>query len=448
MVVEILVYATLAIAIVAIELSRARAAPYDALFLFNASYFVYFVLAPLHVLIGGKTFVRQSWTFEHYGGGGIGISVWLLASYILVLAGYAVVPRFRSPMAALNVRLAAWQWSGISALMVGLVAFLLYSYSVSGVGTALWQASYIRQRVYEVEGAFLFAKHLIPMAIAGVFLLLVYKYDQREGHRIAKRKLAVWFFLLIVTILAVALVLGGRRVVLIPLIVLFFLWSNTSGRWHLRSGLAFGLVGIVFLSLWDVVGWGLRDFQFEKYFSQRFDSLHILYAVAVQPLADSYIHWVGIFNQDTPVWAFRDWLVWPAYVLPSGLFPGIEIPSVIEYTTPIFTGKNLGEVAAEPPGFHGYFYMSAGFYGLVLGSVLFGMLLKTVHRVCLPRGNSAREWLVYIWVSFGMVYFVRHGMVEFVLTERFHWWLGLGILSFWALVFGIRIAPSAANSRA
>jgi hypothetical protein len=52
-------YIFLGITIVLAELLRKRRSLYDALVLLNATYFVYFVVAPLHVIVGGGDFVRE-----------------------------------------------------------------------------------------------------------------------------------------------------------------------------------------------------------------------------------------------------------------------------------------------------------------------------------------------------------------------------------------------------
>lgn len=436
---ELLMYAILAIIIVAIEATRARAAPYDALFLFNFSYFIYYVVAPIEVLIGGEEFTRQKWTFDHFGRGGTGVAAWVVASYVLVLLGYKLVPKFRSPIAAWHTSLSAWRWAGYSSLLLGLVALLFYSNAVGGIGVAISESSFIRAGVYEVSGAFLFAKHLIPMATVGVSFLLVARLDRLNGLRVGRCEVALWSFAIFVVVLLVGVVLSGRRTILIPLIIFFALWGDTSNRWHVRTGLVVGLVGVLVLSLWDAVGWGLRNLQFASQLAGRINSIRTIYILAMQPIADNYMHWVGIYNQRPPLWAFKDWLFWPGYLIPHAVLP-VKLPSLLEQTTVLLKDKTLAETAGEPPGFQGYFFMSAGVPGLILGSMLFGAALKFAHEIFLPRTRSAREWLVYFSVVFGVTYFVRHGMLEFVLVDRVHWWLGFGVLGFWALVFGVRVA--------
>lgn len=439
---ELLIYAALAAVIFTIETTRSRAAPYDALFFFNISYLIYFVVAPLHVLIGGESYTRQDWTFDQFGPGGLGAAAWLFASYVLVLLGYKSVPKFRPPFAAWRVAPSAWRWAGFSCVALGFAGFLFYSASVGGVGVAVSESSFIRAGVYQVSGPFLFAEHLVPTATVGISLLLVARLDSHEKGGVGKLELAFWWLAICSTVLFVGFVVSGRRTILIPLLIFFALWSNRAGRWHVRTGLVVGIVGMLVLSLWDVVGLGLPNLRFAGYLAERVHSFRTIYTLAWQPITDDYMHWVGIYNQHPPLWAFRDWFVWPGYLVPHAILP-VKLPSLLGDATVLLTGKTLAETAGEPPGFAGYFYMSAGVPGLVIGSILFGILLRIAHLAFLPRGRSAKGWLIYVTILFGITYFVRHGMLKFVLLDRFHWWLGLGILAFWSFAFGVRIkSPS------
>jgi len=437
-IVEITLYLVLGVMIALVESLRRRQAPYDALFLFNTSYFLFFVIAPLHVIIGGGGFVRQAYVFDRFGSGGVEVGLWLVLSYVLVLVGYALLPRFESPLDLRNIKSGAWLGAGLSVLTLGLVGALLYSQAVGGIETALRQAAFIRQGTYEVQGTFLFAKHLVPLLIVGVLFFLVRRWDRVEASRYKEKALVLWLVAFFIAVVFVGLIVGGRRIVLFPMLVLFLVWSNKVGRGHVVSLAVLGLMGFLFLAIWDTISWGVRDFAFGEYISQRMGSAGVLYQMAFRPFADSYMHWVGMFNLDSPLWGFRDWLVWPAYIVPSGLYGGVEPPSVIGQTTMMLKGVPLDGTGGEPPGFHGYFYMSGGLLGVITGSIFFGIVMKGFHCLLLPKSKSAGAWLVYVWVVFGVIYFVRHGMVEFVLTERFHWWLGLAVLSVWGLALGVR----------
>ena len=56
------------------------------------------------------------------------------------------------------------------------------------------------------------------------------------------------------------------------------------------------------------------------------------------------------------------------------------------------------------------------------------MIGKVLHSSFCPRTADPLGMTVYVWIMIGWAYFVRHGVFEFIITERFHWWFALAAL--------------------
>lgn len=434
----IFAYSILGIFIISIECFRKRNIPYDGFFLFNACYFLYFVIAPLHVIIGGEYFVRQTWIYEKIGPGGLGEALWILVSYILIVFGYFMTPSLKTSFGSKPFPRVVWALVVTSLFFIGSIAFIYYVKAAGGFLFSIQEAVFIRQGIVKINADYIFLKHLIPAWTAAALLLVAISWNNRNyfGARFIKGRFLRVIFIIAVTVLMFlpGLILGGRRALAFPIVVLFFLWGNLEKRWHFKSAVLLFFIGFVFLAFWDALSFGFRDFAFNQYLKERAGSLLSIYANAFRPVADAYMHWVGMHANEPILWAFKDVVFLPFYLIPSRLVSWFDVTSVAEITTEMLKGISLGKTAAEPPGFHGYLYMSGGIFGLIVGSVFFGMLLKIAHCVFSPKLKTATGWLVYLWVVIGLVYLLRHGMIEFVLNERFHWWLALFLTIFWGVI--------------
>lgn len=82
-------YLALGVLIAAVEIQRMRARrPFNALSLFNGAYFLFFVFAPLNVLVLGEAGVRQKYAYQTWSHGDIWTALALMLSYVLFVLGY------------------------------------------------------------------------------------------------------------------------------------------------------------------------------------------------------------------------------------------------------------------------------------------------------------------------------------------------------------------------
>ena len=432
-------YLMLGLIIIAVELLRKRKAPYDALFFLNISYFIYFVLAPIHVLLGGADYMRYTPTYKSVGLGGIYESIWVVASYILIIFGYFLTPKIKNYFRIEKMPHVSWMMIIFSLFVIGFFCFFVYAKAVGGFTGAIREAVYIRMGVTEVTGNYVFVKHLIPVWQSMALLLLALTWNSNHNAQFRLPNIfglkTVFRFGIILFMFLPGLVLGGRRVLIFPVLLLFFLWGNIYKCLHIKTALCSVVGGLAFLAFWDAISFGMRDFDLSCFIMGRYESLSFMYKGAFKPLADPYMGWVGMYAHAPMGWGFKDLFLLPCYVIPNRLIPNVEVTSVIEITTEMLKGVDLDQTTGTPPGFHGYLYMSGGYLGLIVGSVFWGAVLKIISVLFFPRTQTPVGWLVYLWIVIGWVYLLRHGMMEFVLTERFHWWVALVLICFWGILF-------------
>ncbi|MBK1670990.1 hypothetical protein CKO28_23565 [Rhodovibrio sodomensis] len=441
---QICVYITLGLLILMVELGRPRPFPYDILTLFNLSYFLYFVVAPLHLILGGSAYTRQDWIFHAHGAGSISIALWIFVSYILVILGYIVTPHVQSLNKTGTLDPLVWRIAAAVSFSLGVLGFVAYAAVVGSVSAAILKASFIRQGTVEVSGGLFFMKHFISMLISGTFFLFVVAHERRQKAHLDFSFALKWIAVFFVVVVFVGLVEQGRRVVLFPIVVLFLLLSNYYTRWNGRALLALFPVSIGVMVFWDVFGWILGGEVHLDRLYDRVATLGYAYQMAFRPMADAYIHWVKMIHYDGELWAFQDFLSWPLHLVPGSLVGPVSVPTVLEHTTWFIRGMSNQDIAGEPPAFHGYFYMSGGVPGLLIGSAAYGTVLRILHGLTRPSPSTLGSHLVYLWIAIGAVYFVRHGMFLSIILERFHWWVGLALVLIVGLM--IRTGRSAAQT--
>jgi hypothetical protein len=289
--------------------------------------------------------------------------------------------------------------------------------------------------VFKVEGPWLFFKHFIPLfGSSFVIALSLFLREQYNARLIPVRYLIILpvFFILFIY---GAILLGGRRVLLFPLVSIFFIFSNFKRRWCIKQLLFLFILFATILIFWDAINFGIKDANFSTYLEGRYASLMNAYAALWRPLADPYMGWVGLSHLPSPWLLFTDWLSAPFQLLPSGLFGEVLSNSLLADTTETLKGAPLGETAGIPPGFIGYLYLNGGYWGIIFGSLTYGQIGRVLHNYLYPRLSDPVGWTIYVWVIMSWAYFIRHGMLAFILSERFHWWLSLSVFLF---ILGLR----------
>ncbi|MEW5886680.1 MAG: hypothetical protein AB1735_08265 [Pseudomonadota bacterium] len=465
-------YLVLGAIIVAVEWQRVRAGrPFDALSLFNGAYFLFFVFAPINVLVLGEDAVRQKYAYQNWSHGDVWTAGALMLSYLLFVMGYH--RKRKKPLIPIEVgtnavRVALWLIGGY--VLVGAAALIYHVSLVGGVLETLQFAPGTRTGQFELDGDFLFVRQF-SFFLATAFMLAWAVYIERnacftsaDGSGVSWRP---WLWvLLVLTGLAFAyyaLSTYGRREFLYPFIICLMVWA-LAGRQRLWAGLGW-LVTLA--ALWFVVHSVVIPSSLLSSFTQPAAAqpaaaqpaaaqpaaaqpaaaqpaaaqlvsvdVYELYLKTVQGLNDSFIHFVAAEHAE--LWQFgflTDIRELPLQFLPSQVLGFDRPPGMLGETSEFILGRPLepGLSGEEPLGLHGYLLVNFSYAGMFLVFFLLGMGYRVIDSVLRPaQGGAALGWLMFLWVVVGALEFLREGVLIFVLKPRFSWWLAIGILLWFA----------------
>lgn len=166
-------YLALGVLVVAVEVRRMRAGrSFDALSLFNAAYFVFFVFVPLNVLIFGEGVVRQKYAYQTWSHGDTSTASALIVSYVAFVLGFFRRGNAESVVGAV-LRVQAGHityWLIGSFFVIGGLALAYHISLVGGVMEALKVAPGVRTGEFRLEGDALFVRQFASF-LATAFML-------------------------------------------------------------------------------------------------------------------------------------------------------------------------------------------------------------------------------------------------------------------------------------
>jgi hypothetical protein len=176
----IAIYVLLGLAIVAAEALRFyRRGSIDALTFFNFFYFLFFVFAPINVLIFGDSVVRQKYTYDAYGQGDELTALSLLSCYLLFLMGYMARPsagtRAASMATDVTYSLNKAAWLSAMFFFIGVMAMSFTVFQVGGLLEVLREAMRIRSGEYSFESRFVFVRQFNSF-LSSAFILYLAVY--------------------------------------------------------------------------------------------------------------------------------------------------------------------------------------------------------------------------------------------------------------------------------
>ena len=439
----VIVLACFAVFCVLAEFARHRDVPFDFFFFFNVSYLIYFVIAPLHLLLGGEDFTffpeyllpvvatDDAWFFVGYTA--VIVGVWLL-----VAAGFRVGQRRRGGQYAtvpvLPVRDQAVFAVALTGL--GLASVYVFAAQFGGIEFALRNASFIRGRAVASDSSLLFLRNIAMFLPAASLLVLAMTIDAFFGRaRYRYVVLAALGGVFALALIALALQ-GSRRAFLIFFAGAVLFIANYRRRMYAVQIGAIAVIGIVYVAIGDLLNRGLdQGFDFvlagvQSYWEQ---GLYLTYAAIWRdfslPVVES---WAVLTKfEDTPR-MFIDVPIGVVELVPERLLP-IPLPERLsDHSTLLIGGQGADVIAEIPPGFIGFFWYSAYWPGLIVGPWLFGFLGGFLHGRMLPaRGAPACRFLAYTLAGFVWAYFLREGIPYMLFVERFHWFvliIGLVVL--------------------
>lgn len=424
-------YVFLGLLIGGVELRRRfKRAPVDAFSVFNALYFIFFVFAPINVIYFDDLAVRQKYAFDTFGGGDEYTALTLIVTYILFCFGKSIeLKASRKNHQKQTYVLSRSTQVATTIFFFGVVAMGAHITRVGGVIEVILMAQALRAETL-IHSPWLWLNFFSQfLADAFVLLCTVMIGKRTELEKLPKR---YYLALLIVFIGFVYYVLstGGRRSFIYPILIVYLIHLSIKGRIEPvktagilslilgAAGLGTVLLSAVTTGIQFSEGWG--------------ETLESGYFIAVQGLADTYIHFIGA--QHAELWQFgflSDLVSLPMDFFPSQLLGFERAQGMLGETSEYFLGKPLqdGFSGEEPLGLHGYLLVNFGYIGMCFVFFALGFGFQRLDEKLRPTVlHDSVGWLVYWWVFFGFFVYFREGAVIFVIKTHLTWWVTIVLL--------------------
>ncbi|RCK36029.1 hypothetical protein TH9_05085 [Thalassospira xiamenensis] len=438
----IFAYSLLGLLIAIIEIRRLKLQlPINSLTLFNGAYFLFFVIPPIGIVLLGEDAVRQKYAYRMWGYGDFFTAFSLIFSYICFVFGYFhrkkhTSRQFHTTISTPNVLNITMLF-----LLLGAVGMLYHISLVGDVFRTLKLAPIIRSGQFPLEGNYLFIRQLSTF-ISTAFMLMFALYidvdstaSSNQRCKASSRKYFIILTLLTVFFVYYALSTYGRREFVYPVFICLLIWLNSEKK---RS---WGV--LVFLSAVCLIWFFIYSFVIPYFLHSMGDLppesqippatiVKNAYFGILQALGDSFMHFVAA--EQAELWQFGFLTdIWeiPLQMLPSQLL-GFERPrGMFGETSQFILGRPLehGLSGEEPLGMHGYLLVNFSYAGMFFVFYLFGRMIQKLDKVLRPSGTgSAIEWLVYLWLIWAALEFLREGVLILVIKPHLSWWLAICIL--------------------
>jgi len=430
------IYALLGLTIASIEVFRfSRQRRIDAVTFFNLYYFLFFVFAPINVILFGEAVVRQKYAYYAFGHGDEVTALCLLLAYLLFVLGFSVNPSL-GKWSALKTR-AVETYSVRHAARIAVVFFVIGSlamaYNVAQVGGLLEvirQAPNIRSGEFMFESRFVFIRQFLSFLSCAFILFLAVYLGKKINHARVTAADRAALFVMAIAFFYYALAAAGRREFIYPVLLYYLVSASAGHRIGLKGAAVVMLVllaGLVSTSLAISALLGV-----DRIAPYADEVLGVAYLNTVQGIADSFIHFVGM--QHAPLWEFgflTDLVELPLQLVPSRLFEFDRGRGMFGETTRFLLGEGLADDLSgeEAPGLHGYLLVNFGYPGMFLLFFFLGAAYRWLHNVFEPAERTdAVGWLFYWWVFFGFLVLFREGVIALVIKQHASWWLAIGLL--------------------
>jgi hypothetical protein len=440
----VFIYILLGTLIVFLEWCRRRrgAQPMDAMTAFNGAYFALFVFVPINVLWLGEDAVRQQYAYETFGSGNAWTALSLLICYVLFCLGYWAKSEKGTAVASADLE-PSFSLQGAAHVakiifLFGVFLMAVYVVQIGGISDVLAKSGDVRSGEYVIESRFIGYRHLMQFSADAFVLFAAVLF----GKRIRKLKitvgdkvfLACTFFFFVFYALSTA----GRRPFIYPILLCYLIYASLGGRLKKTAVVALALIlitaglgsflGPIVLSgntaaVFDVVNLNASDWQ---------GLTKLTYSVAMQGLADSYIHYVAA--QKASLWQFgflTDIASLPRDFFPSQILGFERSQDFSDEINEYMLGYQIpdGLSGGENLGLQGYLLVNFGYAGMFALFFLLGALYKWLHLRLKPVDpKDSVAWLIYWWFVLAFFVYFREGLVIFVLKTQLTWWLTTALL--------------------
>ncbi len=415
---------TLGIIILAGSLLRRKV---DFLLFFNVFFLLAYVLAPLHVWLGGSSYLPSAYlcAYERYEIGSSGFS-----ALVIVVGYFAVVMGYHLGLArsaGRKIRLIS-TWTPSRALhvagallCVSFVAIGIYALQYGGLGQAMRLAIEIRRSAGVESGPFVFVKHF--MAFSHVSLFLVFTSVLTEGLR---PRLVLKVLLGVLSCLGVALTAAleaSRGNVLILGLVLYLTLAIHKRRLYVPLVLMGGAFAVVFIlggkSFYHGLVYGNPVEAFSRVLQTlgSVDVYRALWREFMHPFVSLEAALSTTGNVTSPR-LFLDWVYALFYFIPERLFP-MQMPDTVAHINTLMVIGIKESIIL--PGLLGFLWYSGLLPGVVLGGVVFGSIGRWLDAIL---GKNSQDPLclgLYLMVAVRWGKFTMTGEPEVALFSDFVW---------------------------
>ena len=409
-------------AVIGFLLSRRRV---DFFFFFNIYFLVLYVLAPLHILVGGSDFLPASYlhAYTRYGAGSFTSALVIIVGYFSVVFGY--YSRLVKATAS-NIRFELTWNPSHTLLVAGLflsasfASIAIYALQYGGLERAIKLAILTRGGEWTEAGPYVFVKHFMGFSCVSLFLIFTATLAERWKRRLVLK--AALGLLSSCGVILTALLTAGRGFIIMLLLVLYL----TLAIYKQRSFFPFLLLIGCFAFIFILVG---KPFFHSLYRGEPLVPVISLfrdfdYATSYQRLWREFVHpyisleaALATTGRVTPR-LFLDWIYALFRLIPERLIP-IRAPETIAYlNTEMVIGIRESVV---PPGLLGFFWYSALLPGIILGGIVFGAVGRWLDTVLGKNRQNPLGLGLYVLAAFIYGNFTMYGEPRVFLFANLSW---------------------------
>lgn len=434
--------------IVCFELFRSRRIIFDFLFFWNIFFLIIYVVAPLHLIIGGSDFAHPYYFYalDNYNMANPMVLLIIIASYIFFLFGYywrcpaQVGRRFKIALRMNNSFLL-----GIAIILVfiSVVAINIYSNEYGGIQSTLSYSSLIRSGDVS-GGAYVFFKHFTFFSLIASFI--IFSLVLNKGNFPPK---VILFPLLIFCLFLsfFVLILNSGRGDVINFLIVFYL-SAVLYRGRQLSLHYFLLIFFIFIMLAlfgddffnalysgkEILIKSINKFNIETSF------LSYIYKETWSIFSFPYISLVASIAQSTTYTArcFIDIVYGIISFIPERL-TNIPVSNKVEelsfLNTYLVTNIRIRMI---PCGLIAFFWYSGYLPGVLLGSFIYGAIYRFLFELLWRNLNHPLFYILFVHVGYTLARFLMIGEPYILFRGEFTWLAFIIIILLGSRVYFLR----------
>jgi len=343
----------------------------DFFLFFSVFFLVVYVLAPLHLLVGGSDFLFPSYLYAYtqYGAGS------LLSALVIIVGYFSVVSGYYSKLArttASKIRFElSWKTSHILLiacllLCLSFISIVIYALQYGGLERAIRLAILIRGGQWTKSGSYVFMKHFMGFSCVSLFLIFTAALKEGWRHRFALK--ATLGLLSCLGVILTVLLTAGRGFIISLFLILYLTAVLYKRRLYLPFLLLIGAFAFIFILVGKPFFHSLPYGEPLRPIISLFRNFN--FATAYQRLWREFMHpYISLeaafatTGGFTPR-VFSDWIYALLYLIPERLIP-LQYPETIAYLNTELVISVRESIVL--PGLLAFLWCSAFLPGIILG---------------------------------------------------------------------------------